>query len=218
MSAIAHNLSELRAQLPPHVTLVAVSKTKPVADLEEAYRAGQRHFGENRIQEMASKWEALPKDICWHMIGHVQTNKIKYMAPFVHLVHGIDSAKALEELNKQAARHHRVIDFLLQVYIAREETKFGLDDGELEALLADCSSGKYPHTRLRGLMGMASFTADQAVVLAEFNHLNALFKQHQEAHRPNFDTLSMGMSGDWPLAVQAGSTLIRVGSSIFGSR
>jgi pyridoxal phosphate enzyme (YggS family) len=218
MNPIAQHLQALRQELPSGVTLVAVSKTKPLEDLEAAYDAGQRHFGENKVQEMVAKYEALPKDICWHMIGHVQTNKIKYMAPFVHLVHGIDSAKALEELNKQAARNGRVIDYLLQVYIAREETKFGLDEAELAALVADCRQGLYPHTRLRGLMGMASFSTDQAAVSAEFNHLSALFQRYRHPDFPELDTLSMGMSGDWRLAVQAGSTLVRIGSAVFGAR
>ena len=218
MSSIQQQLEALRQALPAHVTLVAVSKTKPLEDLEEAYNAGQRHFGENKVQEMTAKHEALPKDICWHMIGHVQTNKIKYMAPFVHLVHGIDSAKALAELNKQAAKNNRTIDFLLQIYIAREETKFGLSEGEAEELLAALAAGHYPNTRLRGLMGMASFTENTGTIRNEFKALASLFTQLKPRMQPHFDTLSMGMSGDWRLAVEEGSTMVRIGSSIFGAR
>ena len=218
MSSIRQQLATLHEALPPHVTLVAVSKTKPLEDLQEAYAAGQRHFGENKVQEMVAKYEALPKDIHWHMIGHVQTNKIKYMAPFVHLVHGIDSTKALAELNKQAAKNNRTIDFLCQVYIAREESKFGLSMEELHELLTQYTSGLYPHTRLRGLMGMASFTPDQGIVRNEFQFLAEAFHKLKPTLEPPFDTLSMGMSGDWALAVEEGSTMVRIGSTIFGAR
>ena len=215
--AIAEALSTLKQALPKSVELVAVSKTKPLADLQEAYAAGQRHFGENKIQEMTQKWEALPKDIFWHMIGHVQTNKVKYMAPYVHLVHGIDRLKLLKEVNKQAHKNNRCIDCLLQMHIAQEDTKFGLDAAELEEIIELYKPGHFTHIRLRGLMGMATFTSDKAQIRSEFtvlkNHFDA-YKNEIEA----FDTLSMGMSGDYPLAIEMGSTLIRVGSKIFGAR
>ena len=215
--AIAEALSTLKQALPKSVELVAVSKTKPLADLQEAYAAGQRHFGENKIQEMTQKWEALPKDIFWHMIGHVQTNKVKYMAPYVHLVHGIDRLKLLKEVNKQAHKNNRSIDCLLQMHIAQEDTKFGLDAAELEEIIELYKAGHFPYIRLRGLMGMATFTSDDAQIRSEF----AVLKNHFDAYKKEieaFDTLSMGMSGDYPLAIEMGSTLIRVGSKIFGAR
>ncbi|MFY7757363.1 MAG: YggS family pyridoxal phosphate-dependent enzyme [Flavobacterium stagni] len=210
----------MKAQLPKHVTLVAVSKTKPIADLQEAYAAGQRIFGENKIQEMTEKWEQLPKDIQWHMIGHVQTNKVKFMAPYVALIHGVDSLKLLEEINKQAAKNNRIIDCLLQIHIAEEETKFGFDASELEAILNAATFQNLKNIKVIGLMGMATFTEDNAQIQKEFQFLKSLFDQYQSVQWPNFQlqTLSMGMSGDYQLAIACGSTMVRIGSSIFGVR
>ena len=179
---IAENLQEIKAQLPEHVTLVAVSKTKPIADLQEAYAAGQRIFGENKIQEMTEKWEQLPKDIQWHMIGHVQTNKVKFMAPYVALIHGVDSLKLLEEINKQAAKNNRIIDCLLQIHIAEEETKFGFDASELEAILDAATFQNLKNIKVIGFMGMATFTEDNAQIQKEFQFLKSLFDQYQWPH------------------------------------
>jgi pyridoxal phosphate enzyme (YggS family) len=175
--SITKNLTQIKSQLPAHVTLVAVSKTKPVADLMEAYNAGQRIFGENKIQEMTEKWEQMPKDIEWHMIGHVQTNKVKYMAEYVSLIHGVDSLKLLQEINKQAKKHNRVIDCLLQIHIAEEETKFGLDKLELDEILKQVQNDKseFENIRIVGLMGMATFTENQNQIEKEFNHLKSIF-------------------------------------------
>jgi PLP dependent protein len=216
---ITTNLNNIKSQLPENVTLVAVSKTKPVADLMEAYTAGQRIFGENKIQEIADKWEQMPKDIQWHMIGHVQTNKVKYMAPFVSLVHGVDSLKLLHEINKQAAKNNRVIDCLLQVYIAEEESKFGLDESELNEILKQVQNDKesYKNIRIVGLMGMATFTDNQTQIEKEFKNLKSVFDKLNTENHP-LNTLSMGMSGDYKLAISCGSTMVRIGSSIFGGR
>ncbi|TXI66968.1 MAG: YggS family pyridoxal phosphate-dependent enzyme [Flavobacterium sp.] len=220
--SISKNLNNIKSQLPPHVTLVAVSKTKPVSDLMEAYDAGQRIFGENKIQEMTDKWEVMPKDIEWHMIGHVQTNKVKYMAPYVSLIHGVDSLKLLQEINKQAAKNNRVIDCLLQVYIAEEESKFGLDEQELDELLKQVQHDKenFKNIRIVGLMGMATFTENQIQIEKEFKHLRTIFDKHNQLETSNLklETLSMGMSGDYQLAISCGSTMVRIGSSIFGGR
>lgn len=224
--SISNNLTQIKSQLPAHVTLVAVSKTKPVADLMEAYDAGQRIFGENKIQEMTDKWEVMPKDIEWHMIGHVQTNKVKYMAPYVSLIHGVDSLKLLQEINKQAAKNNRVIDCLLQVYIAEEESKFGLDEQELEEILnkildsARNDNNEFKNIRVIGLMGMATFTENQNQIEKEFKHLKTIFDKYSKLETSNLklETLSMGMSGDYQLAISCGSTMVRIGSSIFGSR
>ncbi|RWW98863.1 YggS family pyridoxal phosphate-dependent enzyme [Flavobacterium cerinum] len=219
--SIKNNLLEIKSSLPEHVTLVAVSKTKPVPDLMEAYEAGQRIFGENKIQEMADKYEQLPKDIEWHMIGHVQTNKVKYMAPFVSLVHGVDSMKLLAEINKQAAKNNRVIDCLLQVHIAEEETKFGMDQKELTAVITSDDFQQMKNIRVTGLMGMATFTEDETQIKKEFDHLKSIFDnldQQREAANLKPKTLSMGMSGDYKLAIACGSTMVRIGSSIFGHR
>lgn len=219
--SIQNNLNTIQASLPPHVTLVAVSKTKPVPDLMEAYNAGQRIFGENKIQEMAGKHEEMPKDIQWHMIGHVQTNKVKYMASFVSLVHGVDSLKLLAEIDKQAKKHNRVIDCLLQMHIAEEDTKFGMDESELNDLLASAEFKQLQNIRITGLMGMATFTEDESQIRREFMHLKENFDHlSQQPETPNFkpETLSMGMSGDYQIAIKCGSTMVRIGSSIFGSR
>ena len=221
--SIAKNLTQIKSQLPYHVTLVAVSKTKPVADLMEAYNAGQRIFGENKIQEMTEKWEQMPKDIEWHMIGHVQTNKVKFMAEYVSLIHGVDSLKLLQEINKQAKKHNRVIDCLLQIHIAEEETKFGLDEEELDEILKQVQNEKseFENIRIVGLMGMATFTENQNQIEKEFNHLKSIFDKLSKipfTHNLKPNILSMGMSGDYQLAISCGSTMVRIGSSIFGNR
>ncbi len=219
--SIAKNLTEIKSQLPAHVALVAVSKTKPVSDLMEAYNADQRIFGENKIQEMTEKWEQMPKDIEWHMIGHVQTNKVKFMAEYVSLIHGVDSLKLLQEVNKQAKKHNRVIDCLLQIHIAEEETKFGLDEEELNYILTSDDFKSLENIKIVGLMGMATFTENQNQIEKEFNHLKTLFDKlntipFTQNLKPNI--LSMGMSGDYQLAISCGSTMVRIGSSIFGNR
>ena len=220
--SIQNNLRSIQATLPKNVTLVAVSKTKPVSDLMEAYEAGQRIFGENKIQEMSEKWEVMPKDIQWHMIGHVQTNKVKYMAPFVSLIHGVDSLKLLQEINKQAQKNNRIIDCLLQVYIAEEESKFGLDEKELNEILKQVQNDKenYNNIRIVGLMGMATFTNNQNQIKKEFSRLKTIFDSYSNLNTKNcqLNTLSMGMSGDYALAIECGSTMVRIGSSIFGNR
>jgi pyridoxal phosphate enzyme (YggS family) len=214
---IAQNLTKIKSQLPAHVTLVAVSKTKPVADLMEAYHAGQRVFGENYVQELVEKHEALPKDIQWHFIGHLQSRKVKQLAQFISLIHGVDSFKLLQEINKQAANNNRIIDCLLQIHIADEETKFGLDEEELNHILTSDYFKNLENIRIVGLMGMATFTDNQIQIEKEFKHLKTIF---EKLRTQNFElkTLSMGMSGDFPLAISCGSTMVRIGSSIFGSR
>ena len=218
--SIEKNLTQIKSQLPAHVTLVAVSKTKPVADLMEAYNAGQRVFGENKIQEMTEKWEQMPKDIQWHMIGHVQTNKVKYMAEYVSLIHGVDSLKLLQEINKQAAKHNRIIDCLLQMYIAEEETKFGLEEKELEEILQFVQNEKLQNIKVVGLMGMATFTDNQTQIKKEFLNLKSTFDKINSLSIVNYQLsiISMGMSGDYNLAIECGSTMVRIGSSIFGNR
>ena len=222
--SIATNLLEIKSQLPENVTLVAVSKTKPIADLMEAYNAGQRIFGENKIQEMTEKWETMPKDIEWHMIGHVQTNKVKFMAAYVNLIHGVDSLKLLEEINKQAKKHNRIIDCLLQIHIAEEETKFGLNEKELNDLMLSNEFKLLQNIKIVGLMGMATFTENQNQIKKEFLHLKSIFDALISNINLQFQftapvrTLSMGMSGDYKLAIDCGSTMVRIGSSIFGSR
>lgn len=215
--SIQENLAQIKTTFPEEVTLVAVSKTKPVSDLQLAYDAGQRVFGENKIQEMTQKWEALPKDIQWHMIGHVQRNKVKYMAQYVHLVHGVDSLKLLLEIDKQAKKHQRVISCLLQVHIAEEDTKFGFDEEELMKLTQDAAFQRLANIKITGLMGMATFTEDKEQIRREFKTLKWLFEKLKTA-LPQIDTLSMGMSGDYDIAVEEGSTMVRIGSSIFGAR
>jgi pyridoxal phosphate enzyme (YggS family) len=217
---IQHNLNNIKTQLPAHVTLVAVSKTKPIADLMEAYNAGQRIFGENKIQEMTEKWEEMPKDIEWHMIGHIQTNKVKFMAGYVSLIHGVDSLKLLQEINKQAKKHNRVIDCLLQIHIAEEETKFGLNEEELNHILTSDDFKSLENIRIVGLMGMATFTENQNQIEKEFNHLKSIFDKLNKLSIINYQLsiLSIGMSGDYQLAISCGSTMVRIGSSIFGTR
>jgi len=202
-----------------NTSLVAVSKTKPNEDLIKLYELGQRDFGENYVQELVDKAAALPKDIRWHFIGHLQSNKVKYIAPFVHLIHGVDSLKLLQEINKQAIKSNRVIDCLLQIHIAEEETKFGLDETELNQILTQID--QLPNVRIGGLMGMASFSEDQNKVRNEFNYLNSLFTQHKSwliKHSGIEPILSMGMSGDYAMAIECGSTLVRIGSLLFGAR
>jgi pyridoxal phosphate enzyme (YggS family) len=217
---IKENLNHILSQIPEHVALVAVSKTKPTEDILEAYNAGQRIFGENKIQEMADKYEALPKDIEWHMIGHVQTNKVKYMAPFVSLIHGVDSFKLLNEINKQAQKFNRVINCLLQVKIAEEDSKFGLSVEDAKSLLESNDLQLLENIKITGLMGMATFTDNENQLKSEFNKLQSAFKQFKNIQLPNLElkTLSMGMSGDYKIAIDCGSNMIRVGSSIFGER
>jgi len=218
--SIAQNLHAIRASLPQEVSLVAVSKTKPIADLQEAYAAGQRLFGENKIQEMTEKWEHLPKDISWHMIGHVQSNKVKFMAPYVSLIHGVDRLSLLDEINKQAAKNNRIINCLLQVHIAQEETKFGFDEQELLAAFDANAFAPYSSINIAGLMGMASFTSDTNQIKAEFNQLKSHFDslKNKPTAQVNLQILSMGMSGDYALAIACGSNMVRIGSSIFGNR
>ena len=215
--SISENLLSIQSKLPENVTLVAVSKTKPVSDLMEAYDAGQRIFGENKIQEMSEKWEQMPNDIQWHMIGHVQSNKVKFMAPFVSLIHGVDSLKLLEEINKQALKNNRIINCLLQIHIAEEETKFGLDKNELETLLASETYQKLKNINVLGIMGMATFTDNQEQIKKEFTYLKSIFEKVR-TENSQFTILSMGMSGDFQLAIACGSSMVRIGSSIFGSR
>lgn len=217
---IKNNLLQIKSTLPEHAILVAVSKTKPVSDLMEAYEAGQRIFGENKIQEMAEKWEQMPKDIQWHMIGHVQTNKVKFMTPFVSLIHGVDSLKLLHEINKQALKNNRIIDCLLQMHIAKEETKFGLDEEELASLLSSNEFQELKNIRIIGLMGMATFTDNKDQIKKEFLHLKTIFDKTKKLKTENcqLETISMGMSGDYQLAIECGSTMVRIGSSIFGGR
>jgi len=215
--SVKDNLNTIKSELPDEVTLVAVSKTKPNEDILEAYEAGQRVFGENKVQEMVQKWEDLPKDIEWHMIGHVQRNKVKYMAEFVSLIHGVDSPRLLKEINKQAKKHDRVIPCLLQIHIAEEDTKFGLDKAELEELIESDTFKAMENIKIVGLMGMATFTDDMDQVRREFAQLKSMFDA-LKAKLSDITILSMGMSGDYSIAIDEGSTMVRIGSSIFGAR
>lgn len=214
--SISQNLNNIKSSLPENVTLVAVSKTKPNADILEAYEASQRVFGENYVQELVEKHDQLPKDIQWHFIGHLQSRKAKLIAPFVSLIHGVDSLKLLLEINKQAQKNNRVIDCLLQVHIADEETKFGLVENELNEIF-QFDKEQLKNVRVVGLMGMATFTENQNQIKKEFEYLKSLFDKFK-TQNPDFKTLSMGMSGDYELAISCGSTMVRIGSSIFGSR
>ena len=218
---IAERIKQLKNSLPASVCLIAVSKTKPTSALQQAYDAGQRHFGENKVQEMCEKQAELPKDIHWHLIGHLQTNKVKYIAPFVHLIHSVDSLKLLVEINKQANKNNRIIDVLLQFHVAEEETKFGLNLEEAKILLESTEFEKSNNIRVVGVMGMASFVEDESQIRREFKELKSIFdaiKEQYFLHIDYFKEISMGMSGDFPLAIEEGSTMIRVGSSIFGGR
>lgn len=212
---------KILSSIPEHVQLVAVSKTKPAEDIRALYDVGQRVFGENKALELRDKHALLPKDIEWHFIGHLQTNKIKYIAPFVSLIHGVDSYKLLQEINKQAQKHQRVIPCLLQFHIASEETKFGFNLSECEAMLQDSAYPLLENISIIGVMGMATFSDDEQLVRSEFHELAAIFthlKNNYFVNNTNFKELSMGMSDDYPIAIEEGSTLIRVGSAIFGSR
>lgn len=211
---IAVNLKQIKDDVPAAVTVVAVSKTKPADAIQEAYDAGHVDFGENKVQELCQKHETLPKDIRWHMIGHLQRNKVKYIAPFVHLIHGVDSERLLNEINKQGAKNDRIIDVLLQIHIAEESTKFGFSYEEAEAVLSKAK--ELENVRITGLMGMASYTDNTAQLTAEFSGLQDFYNRLQPTN--NWTTLSMGMSNDYKLAVDLGSNMIRVGSLIFGSR
>jgi pyridoxal phosphate enzyme (YggS family) len=215
--SIKKNLLKILDDLPKEISLVAVSKTKSNEEIMEAYEAGQRIFGENKIQEMALKWSELPKDIEWHMIGHVQTNKVKYMGEFVSLIHGVDSLKLLKEINKQAIKHNRKINCLLQVHIAQEQTKFGLNETELFELIGSEEFGNLKNVKIKGLMGMATFTDNEEQIAKEFSYLYSIYSKLKN-RIPDVNVLSMGMSGDYKIAIRQGSTMVRIGSSIFGIR
>ncbi len=218
---IEQQIEQINREIPPQVQLIAVSKTKANSAILSAYSVGQRHFGENKVQELCDKWESLPKDIHWHIIGHLQTNKVKYIAPFIHLIHAVDSIKLLIEIDKQAKKHDRNISCLLQFHIAKEDTKFGLSYSEATEILETSAYSSLENITIIGVMGMASFVEDEEQIVTEFNELSDIFKKLKETFFKNNDSfkeISMGMSGDYPLAIEAGSTMIRVGSTIFGSR
>jgi pyridoxal phosphate enzyme (YggS family) len=215
--SIKNKLQNIKLNLPKNITLVAVSKTKPVELLNEAYDQGQRIFGENKVQEMVDKFEKMPKDIKWHMIGHLQTNKVKYIASFVSLIHGVDSLKLLREINKQATKHNRTIDCLIQIKIATEDTKFGMSLNDLQLLLKSDEFKTLHNIRIKGLMGMASFTTDNHQIESEFKYLKSIFDQIKKKYS-DIEILSMGMSNDYKLATKYGSNMVRIGSHIFGSR
>ena len=218
---VAENLQVIKEKVPSNVTLVAVSKTKPDEAILEAYQAGHRDFGENKVQDLAAKQERLPADIRWHMIGHLQSNKVKYLAPFVHLLHGVDSLKLLGVINREAEKVGRVIDCLLQIRIALEETKFGLTEEELMLLVRSDAFREMKHIRIRGLMGMATYTENSKQIREEFSYLKRIFDRlnlTQFKNQDSFDQLSCGMSGDYQLAIEEGSNLVRIGSLIFGPR
>jgi PLP dependent protein len=221
MSINKEKYKDLLSELDGKATLVAVSKTKPIEDILELYNLGQRDFGENYVQELVDKEAALPKDIRWHFIGHLQSNKAKYIAPFVHLIHGVDSFKLLDEINKQAAKNNRIIDFLMQVHIATEETKFGFNEDELKTLISTIPKyqqlNKLNNIEIKGLMGMASFSNDMSLVRSEFKNLKTIYNQ-LSTFNSQFSTLSMGMSGDYKIALEEGSNMVRIGSLLFGER
>lgn len=220
MPTIAQNIQEIEKQLQKRARLIAVTKTKPVEMLEETYQAGFRRFGENKVQEMTAKHDILPKDIEWHMIGHLQSNKVKYIAPYVSMIHSVDQFKLLKEINKEGRKNDRVINCLLQIFIAQEETKFGLSETEATEILESAELASLKNIKIVGLMGMASNTDNDEQVRNEFRHLKTLFESFKKYEKENVQMLelSMGMSGDYPVAVEEGSTLVRVGSAIFGSR
>lgn len=218
---IAENLQALKSKLPSKVQLVAVSKTKPNSDILEAYETGQRIFGENRVQELVEKYESLPKDIEWHMIGHLQRNKVKYIAPFVSLIHGVHSYKLLKEINKEARKSKRIVDVLIQFHIAQEDTKSGFSIEEVKEMLNNEEFPMYNNIRIRGVMGMATFTDNKDQIQQEFRTLNNYFQELQSLYfnaNSAFSILSMGMSGDYEIAIEEGSNMVRVGSAIFGER
>lgn len=209
--SISENIQKMKSEIPEGITLVAVSKTKPVSDIEKAYNSGQLIFGENKVQELVEKHNKLPKNIQWHMIGHLQTNKVKFIAPFVSLIHGVDSEKLLKEIDKRAKQNNRIIDCLLQVHITRESTKFGFSSEEIKDIIPKLES--YKNVNIIGLMGMATFTKNETQIKEEFSFLSDIYKKHKQ-----MNTLSMGMSGDYKIAIDYGSTMIRIGSTIFGNR
>lgn len=219
--SISNNINQILDEIPNNVKLVAVSKTKPVEDILQAYNGGYKIFGENKVQELSNKFEVLPKDIEWHMIGHLQTNKVKYIAPFVYLIHAVDNFKLLKIINKEAVKNNRTINCLLQIHIAKEETKFGFSLDEIKQMFDDDEYKGLKNINICGVMGMATFTDDKKVVGSEFQYLADCFKQLKNTYfvdKPYFKELSMGMSGDYKIAIEKGSTIIRVGSSIFGKR
>lgn len=219
--SIADNLKNIKQELPENVQLVAISKTKPNEAILEAYEAGQIVFGENRVQELTQKYEELPKDIKWHMVGHLQSNKVKYIAPFVHLIHGVDKAKLIKEIDKQAKKHNRVIDVLLQFHIAEEETKFGFNYEEAEEMLSNPKFKEYKNVQICGVMGMATFTDDEEQIRKEFKQLAQFFQQLKSNYfkdSGHFKEISMGMTNDYKIAIEEGATLVRIGSLIFGKR
>ena len=220
MSINKEKYREITEELKGKASLVAVSKTKPVEDILELYNLGHRDFGENYVQELTQKYEQLPKDIKWHYIGHLQSNKVKYIAPFVHLIHGVDSYSLLKEINKQALKNNRVIECLLQVHIAKEETKFGLDETELHELIRIMPITELTNIQINGLMGMASFSDNMDLVRSEFKYLKSLFDKYAQHQTPNLklQTLSMGMSADYKIALEEGSNMVRIGSLLFGER
>ena len=221
MGTIADNLEKINKQVPAGVQLVAVSKTKPISDIEEAYNAGQRVFGENKVQELEDKFLALPKDIEWHLIGHLQSNKVKYIAPFVSMIHAVDSEQLLKVIDKEGAKNKRIIDCLIQIHIAQEDSKFGFSEKEAEDFFQSNNCMQYNHVRICGLMGMATFTDDNQQIRFEFKSLKRLFdsiKTTAMREVESFNQLSMGMSGDFQIGIEEGSTLVRVGSAIFGDR
>lgn len=215
--SISKNLNKIKETLPKNISLVAVSKTKPIEAIQEAYDVGHRVFGENKVQEMVEKYESLPKDIQWHMIGHLQRNKVKYMANFVDLIHGVDSFKTLKEIDKQAQKHNRVINCLLQARIAKEESKFGLSFSEIKEILNSDGLDNLSNINIIGIMAMASFTDDKNQIKQEFDGLSSFFSQIQDQYS-TLKVLSIGMSGDYQLAIESGSTMVRIGSIIFGER
>ncbi len=221
MTTIAQSIEHIKLQLNGRARLVAVSKTKPIEAIQQAYNCGQREFGENYVQELMEKHAHLPEDTIWHLIGHLQTNKVKYIAPFVHWIHAVDSEKLLKGINKQASKHQRTIHCLLQMHIAQEDTKFGFSSDELEEFCKSFRSEDYPFIQLNGLMGMASFTDDTNQIRSEFQQLKKTFDRLQQSYfqgQSTFNQISMGMSSDWQIALEEGSTLVRIGSAIFGHR
>jgi pyridoxal phosphate enzyme (YggS family) len=221
MGRISDSIIEINQQIPQGVQLVAVSKTKPISDIEEAYTIGQRVFGENKVQELEDKFRALPKDIEWHLIGHLQSNKVKYIAPFVAMIHAVDSEQLLRIIDKEGAKNNRIIDCLIQIHIAQEDTKFGFSEQEAAIFLNSTSWKELNHVRIRGLMGMATFTDNTQQIRSEFKNLKTLFDKIKSTSMHDFDSfdqLSMGMSGDYQIGIEEGSTLVRVGSAIFGDR
>jgi pyridoxal phosphate enzyme (YggS family) len=221
LTSIQANLQDLSKNVPTSCTLIAVTKTQPVEKILEAYSAGHRAFGENKVQELLPKYEALPRDIAWHLIGHLQSNKVKSVVPFVRLIHSVDSIKLLEEINKQGAKINRVVPCLLQVHIAEEDTKFGFSEQEITDFLFSSPAGDLENVQVKGLMGMATFTDDREQVRREFRSLKVLFEKLKSGTLPamvSMEELSMGMSGDYQIAIEEGSTMVRVGTAIFGSR